>query len=579
MNINSNLKQELLVSAKRELKNPFANIEGKKPEVKLPELVDKVTLTTVDSSSFDKYVEEMENGKQGVVDKFGKALESIFGDFVKGLSAATETEETKEVEETTAVTKEDTTKADASKTNDVKTGNAVADKYIAEYNTTLGHLKAKLDILLNERDELALKVQEIDDTYKKERAEVRANGNDANEYEKVKDNYERQLNICQVEERNLETRITETQARISAVETYIKEFTDISAKIGGLDNPEINEIVSKLGELANKDGAMFYLSADLGHDFNKLLNSSKFGVDMLKLKKVANDYVTQMKKDVMPQEIAMVSEKYDLNEKLNQLLGIDDEKSKISKEDAIRTVQIQYQLMAFSVEHQLLSAKLDNLYVQYEHEMEEAYKIEPSYYYDKEGNLYPDYSVRDEAIANANYWKNAEEARITQERKLLDREEQKLKAEYAKIDGTAKQTNNTESVNSTTTSNPTTTTTVSSGLNELEDEEDKENFEIKLNDDVKTNFFKKNPNLNLEKTRDKESKKDKNLKLEKEPKIDRNISRIIDNLGSSKPELEDVIDAFDNAGKRADFNSINKVAKQLDVHFGSSAIRKALKNA
>lgn len=53
------------------------------------DLVDKVMLTTVDSSSFDKYVQQMENGKETVASKFINALEEFADKFADGIKNAT----------------------------------------------------------------------------------------------------------------------------------------------------------------------------------------------------------------------------------------------------------------------------------------------------------------------------------------------------------------------------------------------------------------------------------------------------------------------------------------------------------
>lgn len=65
------------------------------------DLVDKVVLTTVDSSSFDKYVQTIENGKKSVADKFIEALETFADQFIDGINNTTET---KEEEQTDAKT-------------------------------------------------------------------------------------------------------------------------------------------------------------------------------------------------------------------------------------------------------------------------------------------------------------------------------------------------------------------------------------------------------------------------------------------------------------------------------------------
>ena len=52
-------------------------------------LVDKVVLTTVDSTSFDKYVQLMENGKETVANKFINALEEFADKFAAGIKSTT----------------------------------------------------------------------------------------------------------------------------------------------------------------------------------------------------------------------------------------------------------------------------------------------------------------------------------------------------------------------------------------------------------------------------------------------------------------------------------------------------------
>ncbi len=67
----------------------------------IKQMVDEVVLSKVDSSSFDKYVEEMEGGKSSVADKFFNSLTKFLDDFVNGVNNANNTsnkEETKEPE-------------------------------------------------------------------------------------------------------------------------------------------------------------------------------------------------------------------------------------------------------------------------------------------------------------------------------------------------------------------------------------------------------------------------------------------------------------------------------------------------
>lgn len=51
--------------------------------------MDKVVLTTVDSTSFDKYVQKMENGKETVANKFINALEEFADKFADGIKSTT----------------------------------------------------------------------------------------------------------------------------------------------------------------------------------------------------------------------------------------------------------------------------------------------------------------------------------------------------------------------------------------------------------------------------------------------------------------------------------------------------------
>ena len=67
----------------------------------IKKMVDEVVLSKVDSSSFDKYVEEMEGGKSSVADKFFSSLTKFIDDFVNGVNNtnnADKKEETKEPE-------------------------------------------------------------------------------------------------------------------------------------------------------------------------------------------------------------------------------------------------------------------------------------------------------------------------------------------------------------------------------------------------------------------------------------------------------------------------------------------------
>ena len=52
----------------------------------IKKMVDEVVLSKVDSSSFDKYVEEMEGGKSSVADKFFSSLTKFIDDFVNGVN-------------------------------------------------------------------------------------------------------------------------------------------------------------------------------------------------------------------------------------------------------------------------------------------------------------------------------------------------------------------------------------------------------------------------------------------------------------------------------------------------------------
>jgi len=492
MNINSNLKQELLVSAKRELKNPFANIEGKKPEVKLPELVDKVTLTAVDSSSFDKYVEEMENGKQGVADKFVKTLENFIGDFVKGISAVTETEETKEVEETNNIEQANN-----------KVGGSTHEK-IAFAENQYQSVNAKIEELIPKEDELWSKL-------------IEAN---------------------KLGDKSLQDSLN------SQIETIAKELDklqlereQINLNLISLKHPELSDIAKELSNLMQEQ-----------YDFN-----NEFGA-MQKAQHQSGNfnweeyYKGEDKKHELQSKIIEVSN--ELQIKQTNLEMANDLKGLNNQEQKEKAIEIQNKIKE-NIKKQGDSQKLlENLVYEYNaaNRKENAQEIQ--------ANIEPQISKL-----------NSEFMQINQELGGL------YEQYYAILDGKDVSTQGSETTSSlnnntqTTTSSTSTTSTTKLGLNEFELESEKKPLEKK--DDSKINFFQKHIISSSD------SSKNKTV----EPKIDRNISRIIDNLGSSKPELEDVIDAFDNAGKRADFNSINKVAKQLDVHFGSSAIRKALKNA
>ena len=142
MNVTANLQQQAQIIANKELKKPFlsATSASRTPEVKLPELTDQVVLTTVNSSSFDKYVEEMENGKQGVADNFVRTLENFVGDFVKGIVSTLETDST-----TTVQTNSTETNNSSSTNNANNNGKTEADydKEIEELNTKLEEIWKK----------------------------------------------------------------------------------------------------------------------------------------------------------------------------------------------------------------------------------------------------------------------------------------------------------------------------------------------------------------------------------------------------------------------------------------------------
>lgn len=66
----------------------------------IKKMVDEVVLSKVDSSSFDKYVEEMEGGKSSVADKFFSSLTKFIDDFVNGINNINDTNNTTKKEET-----------------------------------------------------------------------------------------------------------------------------------------------------------------------------------------------------------------------------------------------------------------------------------------------------------------------------------------------------------------------------------------------------------------------------------------------------------------------------------------------
>lgn len=66
----------------------------------IKKMVDEVVLSKVDSSSFDKYVEEMEGGKSSVADKFFSSLTKFIDDFVNGVNNTNSTNNTDKKEET-----------------------------------------------------------------------------------------------------------------------------------------------------------------------------------------------------------------------------------------------------------------------------------------------------------------------------------------------------------------------------------------------------------------------------------------------------------------------------------------------
>ena len=90
MNIPKNFQSQLKLRLNEEYSKYKTNIENKKAnsgttsQLK-PDLIDKVVLTTVDSSSFDKYIQTIENGKKSVADKFVGALETFADKFIDGI--------------------------------------------------------------------------------------------------------------------------------------------------------------------------------------------------------------------------------------------------------------------------------------------------------------------------------------------------------------------------------------------------------------------------------------------------------------------------------------------------------------
>ncbi|MBR1908347.1 hypothetical protein IJ818_05380 [bacterium] len=551
MNVTANIEQQAQIIAKRELKNPFAPVNGKTPEVKLPELVDQVVLTTVNSSSFDKYVEEMENGKQGVVDNFVKTLENFVGDFVKGISAVTETkdvEETKATEETTPAETNNTTNTTTVKNNDN------ASKYIAEYNTELEKLYAQLDEVNNQKAELQSKAQEINENFAKEIENFKANGSDEYTFEDLINNRSRALNDVTKQEIALEYKRTSLELEISMILSNIEQLSEISAKIEDIEDPELkNEIIQKFKDIQDEKAKLFHQSNDIYEDFNTKLDETRNSdgtTDITKRRIITSECNKVLKNEIMPKEIELISKEYEAQEFMNQYISDDKQSSTISKEDAIRRCEIQYQLL--SIQNELLDCAHEsgNMFEVYKDKKSEAYK------------KYDDSEIKAE-LEQIENWYESTMAILKSKEDKLEQEQEKLLAELEQIEGKSVSTTFSSELEPTTTKT-TSGTSTGSYTYDSEDKDD-DRFELKLKDNVKENFFKKNNFSFLTGSKGKT-----------EPKVKKGFEKIINNIGSSRTDLDGILDAFEDAGKRANFRNVKDVAGQLGVHINNSELRKAL---
>jgi len=379
MNITANLEQQAQIIAKKELKNPFATAEGKVPEIKLPELTDQVVLTTVNSSSFDKYVEEMENGKQGVVDNFVKTLENFVGDFVKGISAVTETEETEEVEETKAT--EETIPAETNDTTNTTTvkNNDNESKYIAEYNTELEKLYAQLDEINNQQAELQSKAQEINENFAKEIENFKANGSDEYTYDDLINNHNRALKDVKKQEIALEYKSSSLQAEIAMIVSNIEQLSEISAKIEDIEDPKLkNEIIQKFKDIQDEKMKSCHQLNDISEEFSTKLDETRNSdglTDMMKVSDLKAKFMGILKNELMPKEIELISKEYEAQEFMNQYISSDKQSSTISKEDAIRKCKIDFQLL--SIQNELIDCSHESgiMFEVYKDKKSEAYSL------------------------------------------------------------------------------------------------------------------------------------------------------------------------------------------------------------
>lgn len=159
MNIPKNFQSQLKLRLNEEYSQYKANFENKKADSVTTSqlksnLIDKVVLTTVDSSSFDKYIQTIENGKKSVADKFVGALETFADKIIDGINNTTKADKKADEKSDENTDGNKTTDTDAKKEGTDKTSNrgtststldAIKIRNLKTQKTLLENQKAMLE--------------------------------------------------------------------------------------------------------------------------------------------------------------------------------------------------------------------------------------------------------------------------------------------------------------------------------------------------------------------------------------------------------------------------------------------------
>ncbi len=159
MNIPKNFQSQLKLRLNEEYSKYKTNIENKKANSGTTsqlksDLIDKVVLTTVDSSSFDKYIQTIENGKKSVADKFVGALETFADKIIDGINNTTKADKKADEKSDENTDGNKTTDTDAKKEGTDKTSNrgtststldAIKIRNLKTQKTLLENQKAMLE--------------------------------------------------------------------------------------------------------------------------------------------------------------------------------------------------------------------------------------------------------------------------------------------------------------------------------------------------------------------------------------------------------------------------------------------------